>query len=280
MQVKGCTCTLYHEDCVAGMGQHVPPEAVDVIVTSPPYNLGIKYSKYDDAVPREQYLAWSREWLEQAQRVLSEGGSLFLNLGGMPTDPWGPFEVLAQARDFFALQNVIHWIKSIHVPKESVGDYGLLHGDLTVGHYKPVNSPRFLNDCHEYVFHLTKSGHVPLDRLALGVPYQDKSNVTRWKAAGKDRHCRGNTWFVPYKTIRSRDKQRPHPASYPAELADMCIRLHGVERCRLVLDPFLGIGNTARAAVWNGKDCIGFDVDEAYLAEAAERLRDEGQRLV
>ncbi len=117
------------------------------------------------------------------------------------------------------------------------------------GHFKPINSPRFLNDCHEYVFHFTKSGRVELNRLALGVPYQDKSNIARWShTRGKDLRCRGNTWFVPYETIQSREKERPHPATFPVQLAEWCIKLHGASRVRTMLDPFLGIGNSAVAA--------------------------------
>ena len=280
IEVRGQTITLHPQDCIKGMREHLCDESVDVVVTSPPYNLGTKYSKYDDTLPRQEYLEWTQSWLSEARRVLSVDGSLFLNVGGMPSDPWGPFEVIMAAREVFELQNVIHWIKSIHIPKEAVGKYGILNDDLTVGHYKPVNSPRFLNDCHEYVFHLTKAGAVPIDRLALGVPYQDKSNVTRWKSSGKDRHCRGNTWFIPYKTINSRDKDRPHPASYPAELAEMCIKLHGVDKCKLVLDPFMGIGNTAIACARHGVGCIGFEIDEGYLAEAARRIKGEGDTPV
>ncbi len=272
-------CTLYVQDCIEGMRERLEPESVHVIVTSPPYNLGIKYSKYKDARPHEEYLEWTRAWLAEAHRVLAPDGSLFLNVGGMPTDPWKPFDVVMQARELFVLQNVIHWIKSIHIPKEAAGRYGILLDDLSVGHYKPVNSPRFLNDCHEYIFHLTKSGDVRLNRLALGVPYQDKSNVKRWKSAGKDKRCRGNTWFIPYKTIKSRDKERPHPASFPVELADMCLRLHGRKKTRLALDPFMGIGNTAVAALRLRIDCIGFDIDETYLAEAKRRLEEKTPRL-
>ena len=280
IEVQGATCTFHNQDCIEGMQGCLAEHSVDVIVTSPPYNLGIKYSKYDDSIPRDEYLEWTRSWLTAARRALSSRGSLFLNVAGMPTDPWGPFEVLFAARGIFELQNVIHWVKSIHIPQESVGKYGILQDDLTVGHYKPINSPRFLNDCHEYVFHLTKDGQVPVDRLALGVPYQDKSNVARWQKSGAGLHCRGNTWFVPYQTIKSRDKQRPHPASYPAELADMCIRLHGTDKCDLVLDPFLGIGTTAVAAVWNGADCVGFEIDEGYMAEACRRVEEQSRRLI
>ncbi|HKS31188.1 MAG TPA: DNA methyltransferase, partial [Chthoniobacterales bacterium] len=142
------------------------------------------------------------------------------------------------------------------------------------GHFKPINSRRFLNDCHEYAFHFTKSGHVELDRLALGVPYQDKSNIARWShTGGEDLRCRGNTWFVPYETIQSREKERPHPATFPVQLAEWCIKLHGVSRVQRMLDPFLGIGNSASAAQRCAvKRFVGFEIDEAYLAEAKRRI--------
>jgi len=142
------------------------------------------------------------------------------------------------------------------------------------GHFKPINSPRFLNDCHEYVFHFTKSGRVELNRLALGVPYQDKSNIARWRhTQGDDLRCRGNTWFVPYETIQSREKERPHPATFPVQLAEWCIKLHGVSRVETMLDPFLGIGNSAVGAQRCGvKKFLGFEIDDAYLAEAKRRI--------
>ena len=71
-------------------------------------------------------------------------------------------------------------------------------------HFKPLPGKRLLHGCYEYIFHFTKTGQVPLDRLAIGVPYQDKSNVTRWNGAGQDLRCRGNTWFMLYRTIRDR----------------------------------------------------------------------------
>ena len=147
-------------------------------------------------------------------------------------------------------------------------------------HFKPINSPRYLNDCHEFVFHLTPEGRTPIDRLALGVPYQDKSNIARWgHTGGKDKRCRGNTWFVPYQTIKSRDKQRPHPATFPVQLAVNCIKLHGVSRVQTMLDPFLGIGNSAVAAQECGvPKFIGFEIDEVYLAEAKRRVSAERAR--
>ncbi len=91
---------------------------------------------------------------------------------------------------------------------------------ISRGHFKPINSPRYLNDCHEYVFHLTPEGRTPIDRLALGVPYQDKSNIARWGHTDGQRQTLPRQHLVrPYQTIKSRDKQRPHPATFPVQLA-------------------------------------------------------------
>lgn len=236
--------------------------SVNLVVTSPPYNLGVVYSKYRDRDRRSDFLVWCGEWAAELRRVMSDNASLFLNIGASPAKPLLPHQIAMQFSEIFVLQNTIHWIKSIAIDGR------------TFGHFKPISSQRFLNDCHEYVFHFTKTGRVELDRLALGVPYQDKSNVARWShTRGRDVRCRGNTWFVPYATIKSRDKQRPHPATFPVELAENCIRLHGVSRVKTMLDPFLGIGNSAVAAQRCGvPKFIGFDIDETYLAEAKRRI--------
>lgn len=268
------SATVYGEDCLQGMPKYLEPNSVSVVVTSPPYNLGIKYSKYDDTISRASYLEWMGAWAGVVMNVLADEGSLFLNIGSKPTDPTVPFLVLQKMLEQgFVLQNVIHWIKSIAIQKQDVGNYPNIVDDVSVGHYKPINSPRFLNDNHEYVFHLTKNGQVKLDRLAVGVPYQDKTNVARWKGAKDDVRCRGNTWFVPYETIKSRDQDRPHPATFPVKLAEMCIRLHGVSRATLVLDPFLGLGPSAVAALGLGKDFVGFEVDPGYFKEASRRIK-------
>jgi site-specific DNA-methyltransferase (adenine-specific) len=266
---------IHQQDCVAGMDTRLEPGSVDVAVTSPPYNLGIAYNSHDDTAPREEYLAWCDTWGGAVKRALAPGGSFFLNVGSKPTDPCVPFAVLAVMQKHFILQNVIHWIKSIAVMRADVGDYPGLEADLVAGHYKPINSPRFVNDCHEYIFHLTHRGDVPLDRLAIGVPYRDKSNVTRWKSAGADVHCRGNTWFLPYPTILRRSRDRPHPASFPEALPERCIRLHGLERTRLVLDPFMGLGTTGAACARLGVDCVGFEIDEEYRAYALGRIQSQ-----
>ena len=266
---------LYNMDCIEGMKRYLTPGSVDVVVTSPPYNLGTSYSSYDDTMGRVDYVEWMGQWGQAISEILADEGSLFLNIGGKPTDPWGPFEVLFRLRGHFVLQNTIHWIKSIAIRKEDVGRYPGISGNVSVGHYKPINSTRYINDCHEYIFHLTKHGRVALDRLAVGVEYQDKSNIARFGSANRsDSRCRGNTWFVPYKTIKSRDKQRPHPATFPVKIPQMCIQLHGLERTQCVLDPFMGIGHTAAACAQLGVGCIGFELERDYFAQSQRVLED------
>jgi site-specific DNA-methyltransferase (adenine-specific) len=263
---------FYLADCLE-IFPRLPAGSVDVIVTSPPYNLGIRYSSYQDSLPQSEYLAWTGLWVAEAARVLSADGSLFLNVGARPSDPWTALDVAQQARTHLRLQNIIHWVKSIAIDRVSAGAAAGLTRDLAVGHYKPINSDRFLNDCHEFLFHFTPGGATELDRLALGVPYQDPSNISRWRAAGDGVRCRGNTWFIPYETIQRRDRDRPHPATFPSRLPEQCLRLHGVSRIRTVMDPFTGLGSTAVACARLGLDFIGTDVDETYLEEAVERTR-------
>jgi len=265
-----CTTTfdLRAADCLAGMTA-LPPDSVDLVVTSPPYNLDIAYASYRDNAPREEYLAWSYRWAAEVARVLKPDGSFFLNVGASPSNPLLPREIVLKLQPLFRLQNTLHWIKSITVRPR--------HADeLSVGHFKPINSQRFLTDCHEYVFHLTRTGSVQLDRLAVGVEYADKSNIARWahtRGAARDRRCRGNNWFIPYETIKHRDKDRPHPTTFPVQLAEWCIKLHGQRPDLVMLDPFLGIGHSATAAAACGVGkFIGFEIDDGYLAEARQRL--------
>ena len=266
------TFSFYLGDCVDIL-ERLAPRSIDAIVTSPPYNLGVRYRSYDDTMPRREYLEWTAEWVKRAARAMTPDGSLFLNVGGKPTDPWTAIDIAQATRPYLQLQNTIHWIKSIAIERSLAGTNSRLADDLAVGHYKPINSRRFLHDCHEFVFHFTPHGATPLDRRAVGVRYQDPSNIGRWRAAGGGVRCRGNTWFIPYETIQNREKERPHPATFPPRLPEMCLRLHGLDRIRLVADPFLGLGSTAVACAQLGVSFVGIEMDRGYLEEAVARTR-------
>jgi site-specific DNA-methyltransferase (adenine-specific) len=256
----------------------LPEKTCDLVVTSPPYNLGINYKTFKDTAPREEFLAWCQQWAAGVKRVMTDDASFFLNVGAAPANPLMPHQLILALTDgpepLFVLQNTFHWIKSITIETRA-GE------SISAGHFKPINSKRFVNDCHEYVFHLTKSGNVELNRRAAGVPYQDKSNIARWgHTGGEDLRCRGNTWFIPYETINSRDKDRPHPATFPVALVEQCVRLHGKGQETRLMDPFLGIGTSAIAAHrQNLKNFTGIELDAHYLDAARERLADEARDL-
>ncbi len=261
---------LWNEDALDHLARRV--RRADVVVTSPPYNRGVRYGRYSDDRPRDEYLAWIGRLGRAVEEVLAEDGSFFLNVGGSPRDPWMPWEVAREVGRTFVLQNVLHWVKSIAIDRRAAGASAGLERDLAVGHYKPLVSDRFVHNAHEYVFHFSRRGDVPIDRLAIGVAYQDRSNVGRWRRPASETRCRGNTWFLPYPTIRFGARDRPHPASFPVELPEWCVRLHGLARARTVVDPFVGIGASAVAAARLGVGFVGFDVDAEYLSVAADRV--------
>src|SRR4051794_29455238 len=142
---------FYQADCLDVFRQ-LPAHSVDVIVTSPPYNLGIGYGTYQDSLSPSAYLDWTSSWLAAAARVLARDGSLFLNVGSKPSNPWTALDVAQVGRAHLCLQNTIHWVKSIAIERTLAGTAAGLTRDLAVGHYKPINSDRFLNDCHEFIF--------------------------------------------------------------------------------------------------------------------------------
>lgn len=267
---------LHHGDCLEILPT-MENGSIDLVVTSPPYNLGINYKSFKDTAPRGEYLAWCRKWAMELRRVMADDASFFLNVGAAPANPLMPHQLILALTDgdepVFTLQNTFHWVKSITI-ETPAGE------KVSAGHFKPINSQRYVNDCHEYVFHLTKSGEVPLDRRAAGVPYVHKSNIARWgHTGGADLRCRGNTWFIPYETINSRDKERPHPATFPVALVEQCVRIHGKGAATRLLDPFLGIGSSALAAHrMNLPDFTGIELDGHYLQTARERIDAETAR--
>ena len=244
---------------------------VDVIVTSPPYNIDKRYSMYNDKISRRQYLKWMNKVANLSMPILRDNGSFFLNIGGTLLDPLIPFQVLQEfLKAGYKLQNTIHWIKSISIEVEDIGKNNFIKTDSSIGHFKPIISQRFLSDLHEYIFHFTKKGDIAIDKLAVGVTYQDKSNIKRWKSAKTDKRDRGNIWFIPYNTIQ---EKRPHPATFPEKLPYMCIKLHGIRKNTVIYDPFIGIGTTALACINLNVEFLGTDIDNKYIEIANENIK-------
>lgn len=297
------TNLIHLQDCVEGM-LALPAQSIDIVATSPPYNLGIEYGTYKDNKPRQEYLSWLDNVFKAVKHCLKDDGHFWLNVGYSNIDPWVGMDVAQVARNHFVLQNNFTWVKSITID------------DVTTGHFKPINSDRFANPTWEHLFHFTKNGNVNCDKLAIGVPYMwdcniDNSGRLKGRLAKKygfanikdfnknadeetkqkfeldlaerlknaeprpDKRCRGNSWFVPYDTIANREKHRgSHPATFPVALIENCIKFSGLKQGILV-DPFMGSGTSAIAAIRQGLEYIGFDIDSDYRQFATDRINDE-----
>jgi site-specific DNA-methyltransferase (adenine-specific) len=312
---------LNHRDCIEWMNSQ-PEKSIETIITSPPYNLDIKYGKYQDDLPRESYLKWMRDVAVAMKRVLKDDGQIFLNVGYSNTDPWVAMDVAQVFRQEFVLQNNFTWVKHI------------LLNDQSYGIYKPISSDRYASATTESIFHFTKEGNVKVDRLAIGhrntthekYPelYSESRHIAehRRKAAKKlgfktwiafqaaatdelwaefnqlmadleakkpwdpDRKkCIGNAWYIQYTPVSKLAKEAGeeelgtresgrggHPATFPEQLPDMCIKFSGIPKGSRVYDPFIGTGTTILAAVKNGMYGIGTDIDTDYLEFCQRRL--------
>ena len=218
--------------------QRMDNKSVDLIITSPPYKDSDGFS-YDliRNVFRELYI------------VQKENTLFFLNFGHLAEDKLRPFVVCLKAMEAgYKLNETIVWVKN---------------------HYKPIQGNRRVNNLTEFIFVLYKGKMPMLNRLAIGVPYVDKSNAKRFNK-GLDLHCAGNVWYIDYETINS-SEQKLHNDRFPLELPERCIKLCGYD-VKTVLDPFSGSGTTALAAKKLGKRFIGIEKNSAHYNTSLKRL--------
>lgn len=145
---------LIKQDCINWMDDN--SNLVDCVITSPPYNLNIKYGKYDDSMPRIDYLNWMDKVAQSMKKCIKINGQIFLNVGYTNIDPFIAMDVAQVFRKYFVLQNQFTWVKHIAVK------------DTGHGQYKPITSKRFVSITTENVFHFTKKGDVKIDRLSIG----------------------------------------------------------------------------------------------------------------
>lgn len=235
-----------------------PECCVDVVITSPRYNFGKNYPGVSDNSPMDFYFIEMRVLAESLWRVVKEDGALFLNVGTNAANPLHDARVAMEFQEAgWKLQERFVWVKA----------------DDDGGHFTPINSPCHVNNLFESIFLFTKTGKVPLDRLAIGIPYKDQTNIKRWKH-GKAVHCRGDVWKIPYETIQNRARDRKgHEATFPRELVIRCLRLVEWGRKNLkVLDPCCGTGTVPIVAVEQGHHGVGIDLSPEMAEEASQAL--------
>lgn len=229
-------------DCI-GLMNKMPAGSVDLIVTSPPYNLrnstgnGMKDGRggkwknakliegyeiqgdetHGDDMPHEEYVKWQRDCLTAMMRVLREDGAIFYN------HKWRVQGGLLQDRhdiiDGFPVRQIIIWQRNGGI-------------NFNPGYFLPT---------YEVVYLICK----PNFKLA------PKANA------------HGDVWSIP------QELNNPHPAPFPVELAQRCI---SSTTAKLILDPFIGSGSTAIAAEICDREWIGLDVSKNYCKMANERI--------
>lgn len=218
------------------------PDSFDCVITSPPYNIGVDYGfGIDDSKDQDEYNKFTTEWISESLRL---SPLCIVNFGAPASKPMNIANFMFSAQKAGIIQSDIIWLKALSTE------------EFSKGHFKPVNSKRFITNLVEHIFVISRDGNHDLDRLSIGVPFSDKSNIGRFKSNTSDLRCRGNVWFVPYKT---RTQKLDHPATYPIELAEMMIKLSGALS---VLDPFAGVGTTGAAADNLGVNCTMIDIKD------------------
>ena len=253
---------IYNQDCLEWMASQ-PDDSIDVIVSSPPYNIGINYNTYTDK--KQNYTEWMRSVWNAACRILKPTGHLFLNIQPTRANPLMPYEVVSGID--WKIQNTFIWNKSVTID------------GYVRGHGNPVMSERYIPNGWEFVFHLTEKGKTPISQKRSGVPYQPQWAEDNAKRSGRDWRPRTNTWFIPYETNGAKSNKtlangKKHPAIYPRELVRTCLIVADIQPDQIVYDPFGGTGTTAKVAKEFGCRWVTTEMDPDYCKFISERLND------
>lgn len=221
----------------------IPDDCVALMVTSPPYNVG---KEYDDDLTREEYLGLLAGVLAETHRVLEPGGRVAVNVANLGRKPYLALNHLVAGllRDLgFLLRGEIVWQKA-----QGAG------GSCAWGSWQSAKNPT-LRDVHEYVLVASKGSY---RRMRIG---EDTIDRDEFLAATL------SVWTIPPASAR----RVGHPAPFPVELPRRLIELYTFKG-DLVLDPFIGSGSAAVAAVETGRHYVGFDTVPGYLDLAARRI--------
>ena len=229
------------------MGE-LPDDSVALMVTSPPYHVG---KDYDSDASYGEFLGLLRRVFTETHRVLEPGGRAAIKVANLGRRPYVPLShhVTAIMDDLgFHMRGEIIWRKAAGAS-----------GSCAFGSWRSAANP-VLRDVHEYVLVFSKGR---MDRARKG-----DSTV------GRDEFLRDtlSIWDITAESAR----RVGHPAPFPVELPRRLIELY-TYRGDVVLDPFLGSGSTAIAAVQAERLFVGYELDAGYARLARRRVREASQ---
>jgi site-specific DNA-methyltransferase (adenine-specific) len=225
--------------------KHLPDRSVHLMVTSPPYNVG---KEYDKDLTLDEYRSFlGRVWAE-VRRVLVPGGRACINVANLGRKPYIPLHafILEDMLSLgFLMRGEIIWNKA------SSGSPSTAWGS-----WRSAANPT-LRDVHEYILVFSRGS---FSRCKSG----KKSTV------GRDEFLEftKSVWTFGAESA----KRLGHPAPFPVELPRRLIQLYTFEG-DTVLDPFMGSGQTAIAALEAGRHYVGYEVDSGYVRLARRRIR-------
>ena len=246
----------------------VADSSVALMVTSPPYFAGKDYEKVlgEGHVPASylEYLAGLEAVFDECVRTLEPGGRLAVNVANLGRKPYRSLAAdvvtILQDRLRLLLRGEIVWVKG----RGSTGS-------CAWGSFQLPGNP-VLRDLSERVIIASKGRFSralsPRQRQARGLPWDASLTRDEFMEATTD------VWELPSE----RATQVNHPAPFPVALPERLIHLY-TYRDDLVLDPYMGSGTTAVAAVRAGRHFVGYETDARYVATANERVAAERERL-
>ncbi|MBO9308825.1 MAG: site-specific DNA-methyltransferase [Chloroflexi bacterium] len=238
--------TLYHADFLTS--QALADESVDLIVTSPPYNVGIAYSSHDDAQDYEAYLDFSEKWLTHAYRLSRPDGRLCMNIP-LDKNKGGQQSVYA---DVTTIAKKVGWKYHTTI----IWNEGNISRRTAWGSWMSASAP-FVIAPVEVIVVMYK------ERWRKKRKPQPVSDITRQEFM---------KWTNGVWVFSGESKKRVgHPAPFPRELPRRCIKLFSFVG-ETVLDPFAGSGTTLIEAHENNRVGIGFEIALEYCMLAKARL--------
>ena len=225
----------------------LPDNSIHLMVTSPPYNVG---KEYDEALTLEGYREFLMRVWKEAYRVLVPGGRACVNIANLGRKPYIPlhtFIIEDMLEIGFLMRGEIIWNKASSSSPSTAWGSWLSAANPT------------LRDIHEYILIFSK------ETFARKRIPQRSSTISREEFLELTK----SVWTFPAEQA----KTVGHPAPFPVELPYRFIQLYTYEG-EVVLDPFMGSGQTAIAAVKTKRHYVGYDIDEGYVKLTEKRIRE------
>lgn len=224
----------------------LPDCSIHLMVTSPPYNVG---KDYDEDLSLEEYLAFLRNVWSEVYRVLVPGGRACINIANLGRKPYIPLNgLIAQEMTElgFLMRGEIIWDKASSASTSTAW-----------GSWQSATNPT-LRDTHEYILVFSK-GSFRRDKMDGRVSTISKEQFLEFTKS---------VWEFPSESAR----KVGHPAPFPIELPNRLIQLYTFSN-EIVLDPFMGSGQTAIAALKAGRHFIGYEISGEYFELANSRIQ-------